>query len=63
MSRRDGKMWLALRLVTRMDTNIGIPVQADDDGRAGMMPVFWTKAAAREAYGRDVLLIEVGKVE
>jgi hypothetical protein len=56
-------MWLALRLVTRMDTNIGIPVQADDDGRAGMMPVFWTKAAAREAYGRDVLLIEVGKVE
>lgn len=59
MSKRDGKMYLAARLVQESESSMGLPVRIADDKVAGAMFVFWTKTAARETYGRNVKLIEL----
>ena len=59
MSKRDGRMYLAARLVAESETSMGLPIRVADDTCAGCMFVFWTKTAAREVYGRGVELIEL----
>lgn len=59
MSKRDGKMYLALRLVKESETSMGIPIRVEDDECAGCMFAFWTKTAARKVYGRNVALREI----
>lgn len=59
MSKRDGKAYLAARLIQRSESSMGLPIQIADDTCAGAMFVFWTKTAARELYGRNVDLVEI----
>jgi len=59
MSKRNGKMYVALRLVQESETSMGLPVRVADDICAGCLFVFWTKTAARELYGRKVELAEI----
>lgn len=59
MSKRDGKMYIAARLVRETESNHGLPIRIADDECAGCVFVFWTKTAARKVYGRDVGLIEI----
>lgn len=59
MSKRDGKMYLAMRLSKQFDTSIGVPLTLDIGQCAGCLLAFWTKKAAREFYGRDVQLTEI----
>jgi len=58
MSKYDGKMYIASRLVKSAETNVG-PVQIAEGQCAGVLFVFWTKTAAREVYGRNVVLVEI----
>ncbi len=58
MSQRDGKMYLAMRLVQESQSNMGLPIRIADDECAGCLFAFWTKTAARKLYGRNVELIE-----
>ena len=59
MSRRDGKMYVAARLVQEASTNHDVPIRVADEDCAGCLFVFWTKTAARKTYGRNVELIEI----
>lgn len=59
MSQRDGKMYLALRLVSESRTTLGERIILKDAECAGCMFVFWTKTAARKIYGRNVELREI----
>ncbi len=59
MSKRDGKMYIAWRLVGKGTTNLGLPIRVENDKCAGCLFVFWTKTAAREVYGRNVELSEI----
>jgi hypothetical protein len=56
MSKRDGKMYLALRLQEEGDTNKGLPIKFKNDQVAGICVAFWTKKEARNWYGRKVEL-------
>ena len=59
MSKHDGRMYVALRLVKESESNIGLPIRVEDDECAGCLFAFWTKTAARKTYGRDVALAEI----
>lgn len=59
MSKRHGKMYMALRLVKEAAMNIGLNVRMDHDQIAGYAPIYWTKTAARERFGRKVELMEI----
>jgi hypothetical protein len=59
MSERDGRMYVATRLVKESESNLGLPIRVADDDCAGCLFVFWTKKAARECYGNDVGLVEI----
>jgi hypothetical protein len=59
MSKRDGKMYVVRRLFREAETTLGLTVRMEDDETAGCMWVFWTKAAARKTYGRNVKLMEI----
>jgi len=54
------KMYLALRMCRSAMTNLGSNIDLSwNDGQIGAMPVFKTKKAAREAYGKKVGLQEI----
>lgn len=59
MSRRDGRIYVALRLVKESETSLGLPIRVEDDECAGCLFAFWTKTAARKVYGRNVELAEI----
>lgn len=61
MSKRDGKLYIAGYLVTKiqLDTGQFVGVPNDEHGIAGMANVFWTKTAARKMYGRKAELIPI----
>lgn len=52
-------MYMALRLVKEAKTNIGVDIRMDHGQIAGYIPVYWTKTAAKQDYGRNVDLKEI----
>ena len=57
------KGYLAMRLIKEMDTDGWVRVSLEGEGRIGMVPVFKTKKAAREVYGKKVELWAIGTEE
>lgn len=59
MSKEDGRMYLACRLVRESESSLGLPIRIADDQCAGAMFVFWSREAAQEVYGDDVTLLVI----
>ena len=59
MSKRDGRIYVAARLVRELETNTGLPILIANNNRAGCLFAYWTKTAARKVHGRNVELIEI----
>jgi len=53
------KAYLAMKLLTKIETESGIRVDLSKDYRLGMVPVYKYKKGAREELGENVELVKV----
>jgi len=56
MSKRDGTMYIAMKVFTKAETSLGQTVSLETDTVAGITWIYWTKTAARKAHGRNIRL-------
>lgn len=59
MSKRDGKMYMAMSLNESAETSLGASVSISNDTVAGIIWVYWTKTAARKVHGRKIELRQI----